>query len=89
MVATPFRVAFPDVRVVVEDQIAEGDRVVTRWSAGGTHAGPLKGMPATGRTIAVTGANVTRFANGKIVESWFNFDMLTLLRQLGVVPAAG
>jgi predicted ester cyclase len=46
-------------------------------------------MPATGKTVRVTGANVARLSEGKIVESWFNFDMLTLLRQLGVVPAPG
>lgn len=84
--AGPFRVAFPDLRVTIDDQIAEGDKVVTRWTARGTNTGPLKGMPATGNTVAVTGANVARLADGKIVESWFNFDMLTLLQQLGVVP---
>ena len=86
--AGPFRAAFPDLRVTIEDQIAEGDKVVTRWTARGTHSGPLKGMPATGNTVAVTGANVARLSDGKIVESWFNFDMLTLLQQLGAIPKA-
>jgi steroid delta-isomerase-like uncharacterized protein len=89
MVAAPFRVAFPDVSVSVEDQIAEGDRVVTRWSARATHTGPLNGIPASGRKATVTGANIARIANGKIVESWFNFDMLTLLQGIGVIPAPG
>lgn len=89
MVAAPFRVAFPDVSVTVEDQIAEGDRVMTRWSARATHAGPLNGMPPTGRRATVTGANIARIANGKIVESWFNFDMLTLLQSIGAIPAPG
>jgi hypothetical protein len=80
---------FPDLDVTIEDQIAEGDKVVTRWSAKGTNSGPLQGMPPTGKAVRVTGANVARLAGGKIVESWFNFDMLTLLRQLGVVPTPG
>ena len=86
--AGPFRVAFADLRVTIDDQIAEGDKVVTRWTARGTHTGPLKGMPATGNTVTVTGANVARLADGKIAESWFNFDMLTLLQQLGAIPKA-
>jgi steroid delta-isomerase-like uncharacterized protein len=85
-IAGPFHSAFPDLNVTIEDQIAEGDKVVTRWSAVGTNAGPLQGMPPTGKKVCVTGANVARFAGGKIAESWFNFDMLTLLRQLGVIP---
>jgi len=88
-IAGPFRAGFPDLKVTIEDQIAEGDKVVTRWSASGTNTGSLQGMPATGKTVRVTGANVARLSEGKIVESWFNFDMLTLLRQLGVVPAPG
>lgn len=85
-IAGPFRVGFPDLEVTIEDQIAEGDKVVTRWSATGTNTGSLQGMPPTGKRVRVTGANVARLAGGQIVESWFNFDMLTLLRQLGVVP---
>jgi steroid delta-isomerase-like uncharacterized protein len=88
-IAAPFRAGFPDLEVTIEDQIAEGDKVVTRWSATGTNAGSLHGMPPTGKTVRVTGANVARLAEGQIVESWFNFDMLTLLRQLGVVPTPG
>jgi hypothetical protein len=85
-IAAPFRAGFPDLDVTIEDQIAEGDKVVTRWSAKGTNSGPLQGMPPTGKPILVTGANVARLSGGKIVESWFNFDMLTLLKQLGLVP---
>lgn len=80
---------FPDMKVVVEDQIAEGDKVVTRWSATGTHTAPLMHVPPSGKTIKVTGANIARFSEGKIVESWFNFDMLTLLQQIGVAPTPG
>ena len=86
-VAAPFKVAIPDMRVTVEDQIAEGDRVVTRWSATGTQTGPLMHLPPSGKTAKVTGANIVRIENGKIAESWFNFDMLTLLQQLGAIPS--
>src|SRR5260221_5751958 len=68
MIAGPFRAGFPDLDVTIEDQIAEGDKVVTRWSAKGTNSGPLQGMPPTGKTVSVTGANVARLAGGKIVE---------------------
>jgi predicted SnoaL-like aldol condensation-catalyzing enzyme len=87
MVASGFGGGFSDWDITLADQIAEGDMVATRWIARATHTGPLQGMPATGKTVRVTGVNVTRFAEGKIVESWFNFDMLTLLQQLGAIPA--
>ncbi|HET6282782.1 MAG TPA: ester cyclase [Polyangia bacterium] len=89
MVAGTFGGGFPDMKVTIEDQIAEGDRVATRWSARGTNSGPLPGMPATGKPVSVTGCNVARFTDGKIVESWFNFDMLTLFQQIGAIPAPG
>lgn len=82
-----YRAAFPDIRVTVEDQIAEGDRVVTRWAATGTHQGELMGMPATGKQGTVTGITIDRIADGKIVESWDNWDTLGLMQQLGAVPA--
>ena len=88
-VATVLGGGFPDMQVAIEDQIAEGDRVVTRWSARGTHTQPLMGIPATGKPVRVTGANIARFSDGKIVESWFNFDLLTLLQQIGAVPSPG
>jgi len=86
MVASVFGGGFDDWNIAIEDQIAEGDRVATRWAASATNTGPLQGMPPTGKAVRVTGVNVTRFAEGKIVESWFNFDMLTLLQQLGAIP---
>lgn len=78
--------AFPDFAVTIEDQIAEGDRVVTRWTARGTHLGPFRGIPPTGNHAAITGITVERFANGKVVECWTNADELGLLRLLGVIP---
>ena len=86
MVASVFGGGFSDWNISIDDQIAEGDRVATRWTASATNTGPLMGMPPTGRAGRVTGVNLARFADGKIVESWFNFDMLTLLQQLGAIP---
>jgi hypothetical protein len=86
MVASVFGGGFQDWDISIEDQIAEGDRVASRWLASATHTGPVMGMPPTGNTVRVTGVNVARFSDGKIVESWFNFDMLTLLQQLGAIP---
>ncbi len=86
MVASIFGGGFSDWDITLEDQIAEGDRVATRWIASATNTGPLMGMPATGKAVQVTGVNVTRFAEGKIAETWSNFDMLTLLQQVGAIP---
>ena len=81
-----WRAGFPDLRVVVEDLIAEGDRVVSRFVLRGTHAGPFLWVPATGRAVAVAGIAVDRLAGNRLVESWINLDGLGLLLQLGVVP---
>src|SRR5262245_51434260 len=89
MVASVFGGGFENWDINLEDQIAEGDKVATRWIASATNTGQVMGMPATGKAVRVTGVNVTRFAEGKIVESWFNFDMLTLLQQLGAIPSHG
>jgi predicted SnoaL-like aldol condensation-catalyzing enzyme len=86
-VARVFGGSFSGWQVSIDAQIAEGDRVATCWTARATHTGALQGLPPTGRTAQVTGVNVTRFADGRIVESWYNFDMLGLLQQLGAVPA--
>ena len=86
MVASVFGGGFADWNIPIEDQIAEGDKVATRWSASALHTGSVLGIPPTGKTVRVTGVNVTRFAEGKIVESWFNFDMLSLLQQIGAIP---
>ena len=86
MIAGIFGGGFRDWNITIEDQIAEGDKVATCWTASATHTGPVRGIPPTGKAVRVTGVNVARFAEGKIVESWFNFDMLTLLQQLGAIP---
>jgi steroid delta-isomerase-like uncharacterized protein len=83
---TMYRNAFPDIHFTVDEQIAEGDKVVTRWTADGTHKGELAGIPATGKSSTVTGIVVDRFANGKIAETWGIFDQFGMMQQLGVIP---
>lgn len=83
--------AFPDFRLVIEDQIAEGDKVVTRVTFRGTHLGEYRGVAPTRRQVAYQGIAVDRIAGGKVVEGWHEADNLGLLRQLGVTlgPPAG
>jgi predicted ester cyclase len=81
-----FLAASPDGYHIVEDMIAEGDKVMTRVSAYGTQTGELFGIPPTGKQIRMTGIAVHRIANGKIVEHWSELDNLGLMQQLGVVP---
>lgn len=83
------RGAFPDLEIEVRDLIAEGDEVVARWVARGTHEGEFQGVPPTGREIEVTGITIERFEDGKIVEGWTNRDAIGLLQQIGAVPAPG
>ena len=78
--------AFPGAHSTVEDQIAEGDTVVTRWRARGTHRGDLGPVPATGRAFEMDGVTIERIADGKIAEVWVARDELGLLRQLAVLP---
>jgi steroid delta-isomerase-like uncharacterized protein len=80
-----YRAAFPDARSTVEDQVAEGAKVVTRWRARGTHAGPLGELPATGHRFDVGGITIERFSDGRIAEVWVARDELGLLRQLGTI----
>lgn len=81
--------AFPDIIMTVEDQVAEGDKVVTRWKATGTHQGELMGIPATGKEIVVHGVNISRIEDDKLVEAWNSWDGLGMLQQLGVIPSMG
>jgi steroid delta-isomerase-like uncharacterized protein len=79
--------AFPDTKMVIEDQVAEGDKVVTRWTATGTHKGELMGIPPSGKPVRVTGIQIDRLEGGKIVESWGFFDQLGMLQQIGAIPS--
>ena len=81
--------AFPDINMTVEDEIAEGDKVVTRWTATGTHTGELMGIPATGKQVIIKGVDINRFSDGKNVEHWGQMDQMGLMQQLGVVPMPG
>lgn len=80
------RAAFSGFTLTIDDQIVEGDRGVTRWTARGVHTGEHLGIPATGRSIEITGINIGRFENGRIVDEWSRGDDVGLLRQLGVLP---
>ncbi len=84
--ATLYRTAFPDVQLTIEDIIAEGETVMTRWSCRGTHKGDLRGIAPTGKQINISGVTIARLANGKFAEGWVNWDALGLMQQLGVVP---
>jgi steroid delta-isomerase-like uncharacterized protein len=77
------RAGFPDLQFTIEDQIAEGDMVVTRWSARGTHSGTFQRVPATERDVRLTGTDIDRMIGGKVVECWAYLDELGLMRQLG------
>jgi steroid delta-isomerase-like uncharacterized protein len=87
--ATMLRTAFPDLHTTVEAQIAEGDRVATRWSTRGTHRGEFQGVLATGRQMNITGITICRIVDGKIVEQWGNPDLFSMMQQLGVIPTPG
>ncbi len=88
-IVSMFRGAMPDIYLTIEDEIAEGDRVVHRWTLRGTHTGEILGVPPTGKQVAFTGTTIVRIDDGKIVERWANVDELDLLQQLGVVPLLG
>ena len=83
---TSLRMSFPDLRLTVEDLIAEEDKVVTRFSASGTQRGEFAGIPATGRPVQISAINIHRLRDGQIHEAWLNWDVLGLMQQLGVLP---
>jgi predicted ester cyclase len=79
----------PDWHDIIEDMIAEGDKVVVRITARGTHKGEFMGIAPTGKQVTITGILIYRIVAGKIVEEWFEHDMLGLMQQLGVIPSIG
>ena len=81
--------AFPDLRFDVEQMLAAGDFVVTRWQATGTHRGPLMGIQPTGRRVVTRGCTVAHFIDGKDVHDWIYWDSGNLLRQIGALPPQG
>ena len=85
--ASALLAAFPDLRVDVNDLIAEGEKLVTRYSVRGTHKGELMGIPPTGKEISITGTAIDRFENGQSIEHWEIIDQVGLMQQLGVIPS--
>jgi steroid delta-isomerase-like uncharacterized protein len=82
-----YKTAPPDLNVTVEDAIAEGDKAVTRWTVRGTHHGEVEEFgPPTGRQVEIKGVTMHRIEDGKIVEEWEGYDILSILQQLGLVP---
>ena len=80
---TLFRDAFPNMIIVVEDMIAEGDKVAARCSVRGKHEGEFMGRAATQSPVEFTGMTIVRIDKGKIVEAWNNFDFMTMYKQVG------
>jgi steroid delta-isomerase-like uncharacterized protein len=86
---TTYRTAFPDLRFAIEEQIAEGDMVVTRWVARGTHRGELMGLAPTGKEVTTPGITISRISGGQIVEDVVSYDAMGLMQQLGAIPMPG
>ncbi len=84
-----YRGAFPDLRMTIDDAGQAGDKVFVQWHAEGTHRGELEGLAATGARVTVTGISIDRWQDGKVVESWSQWDNLGLARQLGAAPPEG
>ena len=80
------RSALPDLRITLEDDIAEGNKVVSRWRAQGTHQGELMGIAPTGNQVSITGITIHRIEDSKIVEEWENWDALGMMQQIGAIP---
>jgi predicted ester cyclase len=89
ILVTVYRTAFPDIHFTIDQQIAEGDTVMTRWTATGTQMGELAGLPPTGKFATTTGIILDTFANGMIAHTWAIFDQFGLMQQLGVIPSPG
>ena len=81
-----YRGAYSDARITVDEQIAEGDKVATRWTGRGKHDGDLTGIAPTGKQVTVSGLTLSRLANGKVIEEYTNWDTFGMMQQLGVVP---
>ena len=82
-----YRAGFSDLVVTFDDVIPAGDTVVTRWTASGTNDGEVMGMPPSGKRVTITGMSIDRFdTDGKIVETWDQWDNVGFMAQLGVMP---
>lgn len=83
-----FRSAFTDLRVNIDQLIADGDKVVDHWTTSGRHTGDFMGIPASGKSFTFTGTDISRLSNGKIVELWHVEDVASLMQQIGAMPNA-
>jgi steroid delta-isomerase-like uncharacterized protein len=83
--AAGMREAFPDLEIIIEDQIADGDKVVTGFRTRGTHRGALWGIPPTGKEVEITNMSMSRIEGGKLAEEWPAPDRLGMMQQLGVI----
>ena len=86
--ARGWKLAFPDLKMTVVQEIAEGDLVTVLWIASGTNTGEGNGLPATGKKAEVRGITIWRIVNGKIAEEWSAFDELGVMKDLGLLPAS-
>ncbi len=84
-----YHAGLPDFRVTIDDMIAEGDRVVSRWMVRGTHQGELMGNAPTGNQVTFTGYLFDRIAGSKIEEEWVDYDTLHVMQEIGAVPQQG
>jgi len=84
-----FTAGYPDLRFTIEDMISEKEKVATYWTMSGTHRGEFMGIPATNKRISVDGITIHHIANGKIMDSYFSWDMWGMMQQLGLAPALG
>ena len=82
-----FRSAFSDLHIRIEDQIAEGDKVVQRWTGTGTHDGDSMGIAPTGNRVEISGMEISRISGGKVAEVWEGYDAMGLMQQMGAIPA--
>jgi steroid delta-isomerase-like uncharacterized protein len=89
VIVRAYHSAFPDINFTVEKQVAEGEMVVTRWIARGTHRGEFMDVPTSGRRIEVSGMSMDRISGGRIVENWNNWEALEMMRQIGAIPDSG
>jgi predicted ester cyclase len=86
MFASALLAAFPDLHVQLDDMVADGDKLVSRYTVHGTHDGELMGIPPTGKQVSIGGIAIDRFEDGQSVEHWEVFDQMGMMQQLGVIP---
>jgi steroid delta-isomerase-like uncharacterized protein len=86
LIAT-LRTAFPDLHATVDEQVAEGDKVVSRVTMSGTHEGEFMGIPPTGKSFTIPGVSIWEVRGGMLISEWVNWDSMGMMRQLGLAPA--